>query len=291
MTSQVTVIGDALIDELRHLSGDQEHVGGAALNVAVGLTRLGVSATLIAMVGEDEPGERIRSYLDGFGIRLIATPSPSGTARAISTRNGDGEPRYEFTEAARLRRIRFGRQERIAISDADAVVVSGYPFDDPAQAGRLRTALASASGIVAVDPNPREGLLRDRGEFIRGFEALAAHTDLVKVGDDDAALLYGASIDDLRLRLLSIGSQIVLATHGPGGGSIHSRDMSVSRPVPALPAPIIDTMGAGDAVLASAVASLLDRERREQNWEMLLERAMDIAAATCRHTGALLRTA
>ena len=48
--SSVVVIGDALIDELRDDAGVKEFVGGAALNVAVGLSRLGVPTTLIAMV-------------------------------------------------------------------------------------------------------------------------------------------------------------------------------------------------------------------------------------------------
>ena len=43
MSNRVVVIGDALIDELRDDSGVREFVWGAALNVAVGLTRLGVA--------------------------------------------------------------------------------------------------------------------------------------------------------------------------------------------------------------------------------------------------------
>ncbi|WP_242868700.1 PfkB family carbohydrate kinase, partial [Microbacterium oxydans] len=48
----VVVIGDALIDEIRDDAGVRELVGGAALNVAVGLRRLGVDTTLVAMVGD-----------------------------------------------------------------------------------------------------------------------------------------------------------------------------------------------------------------------------------------------
>lgn len=66
--SSVVVIGDALIDELRDDAGVKEFVGGAALNVAVGLSRLGVPTTLIAMVGDDEAGAKIRAYLDDYGV-------------------------------------------------------------------------------------------------------------------------------------------------------------------------------------------------------------------------------
>src|SRR6188508_1776806 len=108
MSNRVVVIGDALIDELRDDSGVREFVGGAALNVAVGLSRLGVPATLIAMVGDDDAGSHIRSCLSDFGVELIATPGELGTSRAVSTRSGSGEPEYVFNDAAKGRRIRFG---------------------------------------------------------------------------------------------------------------------------------------------------------------------------------------
>nr|MDQ2699124.1 carbohydrate kinase [Actinomycetota bacterium] len=38
MTARVVVIGDALIDELVDDEGTAHHVGGSALNVAVGLS-------------------------------------------------------------------------------------------------------------------------------------------------------------------------------------------------------------------------------------------------------------
>ena len=129
----MVVIGDALIDELRDDRGVREFVGGAALNVAVGLARLGVPTSLIAMVGDDEDGAHIRAYLGDFGVELIATPSPHGSSRAVSVRSGAGEPEYEFNDAARARRIRFGDAERAAIREPSYVVVSCFPFDDVAQ--------------------------------------------------------------------------------------------------------------------------------------------------------------
>src|SRR5687767_12336550 len=103
MNDRVVVIGDALIDELRDEHGVREFVGGAALNVAVGLSRLGVPTTLIAMLGDDEAGEHIRAYLADFGVQLLATPSSLGTSRAVSTRSPSGEPVYEFNAAAQAR--------------------------------------------------------------------------------------------------------------------------------------------------------------------------------------------
>lgn len=287
-TDRVVVIGDALIDELRDDAGVREFVGGAALNVAVGLARLGVPTTLIAMVGDDEAGDHIRSYLGDFGVELIATRSPRGSSRAVSTRSGGAEPVYEFNDAAKGRRVRFGEAEKTAIRDASMTVVSCFPFDDVAQT--LELAEAVAGHPLAIDPNPRSGMLTDRAEFVRGFEQLAASASLVKVGDDDAQLLYGAPLDELRARLVDLGVDAVLATQGAGGATLEAGEVVVTRPISPLPGRIVDTMGGGDAVLASAVATLREGEPADADeWGALLQEAMDVAGATCRFEGALLR--
>ncbi|KAA9107734.1 PfkB family carbohydrate kinase [Microbacterium rhizomatis] len=288
MSGRVVVIGDALIDELRDDHGVREFVGGAALNVAVGIARLGVPATLIAMVGDDEAGAHIRSYLADFDVELLASPSPYGSSRAVSVREGGAEPHYEFNEAAQNRAVRFGDAERAAIADAPVVVISCFPFDDVAQTLQLASAVAGAH--LAIDPNPRSDMLTDRVEFVRGFESLATRAALVKVGDDDAALLYDAPLDELRARLVDLGVQAVVATQGAGGASIEAGDIVVTRPISHLPGDIVDTMGGGDAVLAVVAAALVGgAPTDEDEWAGVLKNAMDVAAATCRYEGALLR--
>jgi fructokinase len=283
----VVVIGDALIDELRDDGGVREFVGGAALNVAVGLARLGVSATLIAMVGDDEPGDHIRAYLRDYGVQLLASPAPIGSSRAVSTRSGQGEPTYVFNDAAKARRVTYGDAERAAIAGAEMVVVSCFPFDDAGQTAELAEVLAGVP--CAIDPNPRSGMMSDLAEFVRGFELIAKGAALVKVGEDDATYLYGSSVDELRKRLIASGTRVVLATAGSAGALVEAAGEVVAVPISHLPGRIVDTMGAGDAVLASVVASVIAGDPETDGWERVLGRAMDVAAATCRFEGALLR--
>ncbi|GEB46362.1 fructokinase [Microbacterium testaceum] len=291
MTGRVVVIGDALIDEIRDETGVREFVGGAGLNVAVGLSRLGVPASLIAMVGDDAPGEKIRAFLDEHDVELLASPAEHGSSRAVSTRSPGGEPEYVFNEAAQNRRVAYGEAERAAIAAAPMVVVSCFPFDDPEQTSLLVEATASPSTPLAIDPNPRSGMLHDRAEFVRGFERAASGALIVKVGEDDAQLLYDGPLDDLRARLVDLGVGAVLATYGAGGAAIDAAGSSVSRPISDLPGRIVDTMGGGDAVLATTAALVRDRLPADAGeWDAVLSRAMDVAAATCRHEGALLRT-
>ena len=279
------VIGDALIDEIRDHRGVRELVGGAALNVAVGLRRLGVPTTLIAMVGDDEAGAHIREYLADHGVRLVDSPAPHGSSRAIVTTSAHGEPEYVFNEAAQRRSIRYSRDARDAIEQAAVVAVSCFPFDVKEETDALADAVEGAR--LAIDPNPRSGMLRDRDEFVRGFERLAARASIVKVGADDAALLYDGDLDALRGRLRSLGADAVLATAGADGAVIESADGVVSAPISSLPGRVVDTVGAGDATLAAVVAGLVGGRA---DWSALLRRAMDVAAATCRAEGGLLRT-
>lgn len=291
MTERVVVIGDALIDEMRDDRGVREFVGGAALNVAVGLSVLGVPTTLIAMVGDDEPGERIRMFLADFGVELLATPAPHGTARAVSERAGGAEPVYVFNEAARRRRIFFGDAERAAVAAAPVVAISCVAFDDEGQAGDLRELVSVRGGALVVDPNPRSGMMRDVAAFVRGFEALVPGADLVKVGDDDATLLYDASLGTVRERLRSLGARAVLATAGAAGAGVAGDFGVVEAGIVSLPGAVVDTMGAGDsmtATFAAGIASALPRTAAE--WDALLVRALGVAAATVRREGALLRT-
>ena len=283
------MIGDALIDEIRDRAGVRELVGGAALNVAVGLRRLGVPTTLIAMVGEDEAGAHIREYLSDHGVRLIASAAPLASSRAIVQRGADGEPQYVFNEAAQRRSIRYSDEARQAIADAGLVAISCFPFDVPAEVEALIDALAEAR--VAVDPNPRTGMLSDRDEFVRGFERLATSAALVKVGADDAAILYDGDLDALRARLRDLGAAAVLATAGADGATIDAHAGVVSAPIAELPGAVIDTVGAGDATLAAVSEGLVSAAPQElEEWRALLLRAMDVAAATCRAEGGLLRT-
>ncbi len=290
MNERVVVIGDALIDEMRDDAGVREFVGGAALNVAVGLAVLGVPTTLIAMVGDDEPGERIRTHLATFGVELLATPSSLGTARAVSERHGGAEPVYVFNRASRERRIRFGDAERAAIASAPVTAVSCVAFDDREQAAEMASALADRGGALVVDPNPRAGMMRDLDAFVAGFEAVVPGADLVKVGDDDAAMLYRASLDAATARLAALGAAAVLATAGADGAAVTASGTTIQRPIAVLPGEIVDTMGAGDSMTATFIAGLAGGIPDSAGaWTALVDRALLIAAATCRYEGALLR--
>ena len=288
----VVVVGDALIDEIHDDDGSsRDYVGGAALNVAVGLARLGIRTQLIAMIGDDADGVTIRSFLDEHDVQLIPTIGPFGSSRGVSSRV-NGEPVYVFNLAAQNRRVAIDAAQAAALGDAALVVVSCFPFDDVEQTDALLAAIPDPSKRLVVDPNPRDSMMRDRERFVATFEAMAPKALLIKVGDDDAKLLYGTGLDSLARMLLDAGTPNVLATAGSQGASVSTGSgIAVTKPIVSLPGPIIDTMGAGDATLASIVATMMQNgtPTTEGDWDEALTVAMRIAAATCRHEGALLQ--
>lgn len=284
MTASVLVLGDVLVDELRTAAGSVDVAGGSALNVAVGLAVLGVPAVLAGMVGEDESGDLLRRHAAEHGVTLLTTTAPLGTGRAVSDRTA-GEPRYSFSPASRSRTLVPTDALRHAAARAELVVVSGFPFDNPAEVITLRALIADGARL-AIDPNPRPGLLRDHAAFATGLLEVAAGAALVKLGADDAKLIFEVSLAESTARVLDAGADTVLETAGRDGAAVVRRGERIAVPIARADGAIIDTMGAGDATFATVVAALA---RGALDPLPVLTRAMAVAAVTIRSSGGLLR--
>ncbi len=291
----VVTIGDAIIDVVQ--TSDAPPVlypGGAALNLAVGLARLGVPSVLAGRIGLDRNGCRLMRYLREEGVKLINTPNADFTGVATSRRR-DGEPSYDFTPSLHRRRIGFNAELLTAIAEAPAVAVNSFSYGDARQSEALCDALRAAKGLKILDPNLRPRLIVDLKAFQEGFERTSPQATLVKLSDEDARLLYQRDDDGLAATFFERGVEVVLLTRGKAGASVITRSgLSVAAPATSLAAPLVDTMGAGDATLASVIAFILSMgmPHDTEAWRACLKQTMDIAAATCRSAGgALVRPA
>jgi fructokinase len=132
-------------------------------------------------------------------------------------------------------------------------------FLEPGGSEVLRLLRESApTRLVTVDPNIRPSLLPDRAAALRRFEDAAAVADLVKLSDEDAEWLYpGESPEAVAARVLGLGPRVAVVTMG-AEGSYGASAMGSAR-VPAAPVTVIDTISAGDSVMACLISSLLER--------------------------------
>lgn len=287
----VLTIGDCIVDAVEIAPGQVErHPGGAALNLAVGLSRLGHESALATRFGLDRDGFRLARYLRDEQVRFFNPPNVDPTGVVYSSRL-DGEPTYHFTPAMFRRRIAFTEAVGSAVLGADAIAVNSFPFDDGRQATALAKVLGQASGLVVVDPNPRANLIRDKTAFREGAEKSLALAAIAKISDEDAHLLYDVPADAVVARLFAVGVETVLFTHGAAGATVYKRGgLTVAAPIAGADGAIIDTMGAGDATLAACIAFMLRHgiPANERQWHACLDDAMRVAAATCRSAGGAL---
>jgi fructokinase len=284
----VVTIGDCIFDAIEQPDGSfRTYPGGAGLNLAVGLSHLGLNSTLLSRVGSDLPGLRLQRYLRDRRVRLINTPNVDATGSATSRRIR-GEPTYVFSSDLRRRRYLVGSDGQAAFDQAAAISVNSYPFDNLVHAADLAERLAAVRCLVFVDPNPRSDLIVDIGALREGVTHVAESADVLKLSEEDACLLFGCADKEAISALCGRGSATIVLTRGPKGAVLFARNgLTIETPVAWHDTPIIDTMGAGDAAMASIVATSVagGLPRNAESWGSCLERAMQIASATCRREG------
>ncbi|MEH0970293.1 PfkB family carbohydrate kinase [Micromonospora sp. CPCC 205546] len=284
----VVVVSDALVDIIEYEDGTRtRHPGGAGLNLAVGVRRLGTAAVLAAPVSADHLGGWLRNAIADAGVTLVPLACSLPTGTAISRRVA-GEPVYEFSAAIHERRYSYTPGDVAAIAAGSIVVVNSFPMHDPDQVAALVEVVRRAGRTFVVDPNVRPSLVRDVPAYRSGFRQLADVADVVKLSLQDIAGLDVGDPSEFVADLLRSGVRAVVLTRAADGVSVHTADGVVATaPVPVRPGPIVDTMGAGDATLARLVCGFAEYgiDLDTSQWSDLAREAMDLAADVCRISG------
>jgi fructokinase len=289
----IVVAGEALIDVVVDADGDtSETPGGSPLNVAVGLARLGVPATLISQVGHDERGGLVVQHVTASEAEIVAVPTDSGrTSVATAHLDQTGAARYEFDLDWSLPRQELPPCRALHVGSLGTLLEPGREsvLDLVEQA-------VAREVFVSYDANLRESFMDDREQAWRDVQALGARCTLVKLSDEDAELLEPDSDPDDVARTLVKGerTRLVLLTRGPNGATAFTSDTEVTeRPRPVT---VVDTVGAGDAFMAATIAQLADLDAfsrpgpgmplDEESLGRLLRGSIEVAAVTCERRGA-----
>ena len=266
MPPRVVVVGDLLYDMLAKIEGPvafgndtftkiHASAGGSGANAAAWLASLGVQTHFVGRVGDDLLGKTLAGELEGIGVipHLVQDPL-LGTGKVFVLVDGAGE-RTMITDR--------GAGEALSPEDLPEVLfrgghlhLSGYAFSG---GSRRETALRAlrlaleAGMSVSVDPSsvPLLGAIVPERflEWTRG-------ADLCFPNLEEGALLAGEKDPDLIAeRLLSCYSGIVLKLGAEG--TMYAGASGERSRLPAVPARVVDTTGAGDALCAGFLATWL----------------------------------
>jgi fructokinase len=294
----IVVVGESLVDVVadpHHPENDRETVGGSPLNVATTLAGLDVPAMLITEIGHDDRGRRIVARVEASGAELIAAPTASGRTATATVLLDEGEATYDFDIGWTLPHQELPQCDALHIGSLGTVLEPGRDsvLDLVEQAW-------ARDVFVSYDPNVRAPLVSDPRQAWRDVESLAGRAHLVKLSDQDVAVLHpGADPEDIARSLLDgERTELVLLTRGGQGAVGFVRDLVVR--VPAAPVELVDTVGAGDAFMAATLAVLLEGSAFDsygagvpadaERLETLLRAAVEVAGITCSRPGAAAPT-
>lgn len=247
----VLVAGEALFDLV--LAGTEElaaHPGGGPFNTARTVARLEQPVAYLGRLSSDRFGIRLRTLLEGDGVRLdTAVDTDDPTTLALAEIDSDGGATYRFYERGTSAPGLTTEAALAALPDAVEILhvgTLGLALEPIASALEAVVERLAGSALVALDPNCRPGVLDDAEAYRARLRRVLAHTDLVKVSDDDLAWMDpGAEPVDAARRLLEGGAAAALLTRGQEGAVVVTREEAV--PVTAPRVTVVDTIGAGDA--------------------------------------------
>ena len=253
----ILCVGEALIDLIPDSSGNPApHVGGAVLNTARALGRLGQNAALLTGVSSDQYGALISEALTESGVAtdcIVHSDRPT-TLAVVNVSSGNA--RYEFRdEGSALRDLRF--DELPPPPDATrALFFGGISLCNAPVADAIAEYAEAHVGscLTFLDPNLRPGFANDPEGYVIRLKRMMRVADLVKVSDEDLSVLHpGLSVDNAVQTILSSGPRIVFLTVGAEGArAICANGLVVDVPSPR--SKVVDTVGAGDTFNAGVLA-------------------------------------
>lgn len=262
---RLLIVGDVMLDrywfgEVSRISPEapvpivrversEERPGGAA-NVARNAAALGAKVSLLALVGNDEPGERLRGLMKDSDINASLYIDEAITTtvklRVIGRQQQLLRIDFETIPSQEVLRAKLSEFEQ-RLPECDAVVFSDYGKGGLTHISEM-ISLARASGkLVLVDPKGEEYskyagatiITPNRGEL----------RAVVGRWKDEAELEHKASA--LRTELALQALLVTRSDEGMSlfyaGGTVHEK--AVSREV-------FDVSGAGDTVIATLAAML-----------------------------------
>jgi fructokinase len=278
MNTPVLCFGEVLWDSLP----GGLFLGGAPFNVAYHLRSLGIDALMVSAVGDDALGGIIRRRAAEKGIPtgLLGTEPSAPTGLVHVSLDGAGNASYEIVQPAAWDFIRMTPELRAAAAGASALV-----FGSLAQRGGVtRATLLELLGLDLLkvfDVN-----LRPPFDDPGVVEAGLSRSQVVKLNDQEFLRLarwFGlprSPREGAGALALRYGPTTVCITRGAKGAALWHEERWSEHP--GYSVRVRDTVGAGDAFLASLLKGVLDGQTDQE----ILKRANAHGAFVATRDGA-----
>ena len=213
-------------------------LGGTSAGKALHLHDLGVDVSLVTLAAHDDDGARVRAALRRAGLDAdvhLADATESHTN--LMTAAGDRVSLYTSAPVAVPESALAAA--RAAMADARAIVADMSPL------GRACLPFAAEAGVpVWVDLHDWDGHEDYHRDFLQAGSVVVINGD--RIGDPETFLRA----------CVARGATLAICTLGAQGALGIDADGALPR-VPAEPAEVVDTNGAGDAFIAGALAATL----------------------------------
>lgn len=254
--------------------------GGAPLNVAYHLSRLGAEPLMISAVGADALGDEMLGYLTARGLNteFIARHRRLPTGIVTVALSAGGQPAYTIEEGVAWDDIAGSGTWRAALPGAEAIVFGSLAARTAANRGALDELLAAPGLLRVMDVNLRAPF--DERDHVR---SLARRADWIKLNEHELEILTGRTAEagdwpgSLRPAIAALakatGCRRICVTGGERGAVLWNDGVVVSARAPSIL--VRDTIGAGDAFTAALVHGLLTTPGEDT---AILERACALGA-------------
>ena len=290
--------GEALIDMIPNASGAYiPHVGGAVLNTAVALGRLGAPAGLVTGLSGDPFGQMISAHLAASNVDMSHAVRSARNTTLAFVHLQEGQATYSFYDEATATRAITSDDLPAVPAGTEALFFGGISLCNPPVADSLAqmARAASRSIPVMVDPNIRPGFAEDQADYRARLTRLLARADIVKLSDEDIAwMIPEGDLTAKAEQVLDMGPALLLLTQGSKGATAYVKG-GASVHAPAHLVEMVDTVGAGDTFNAGCLAALRDQNAlspgalqslQEDNLRAMLDFAARAAAVTVSRAGA-----
>ncbi|MFI9004500.1 carbohydrate kinase [Streptomyces sp. NPDC053541] len=232
--------------------------GGGPANTAVALARLGTPARLLARLSDDVFGRLFRAHLEASGVDLTAAVrAPEPSTLAVAELDAQGRAAYSF-HAQGTADWQWTARELSAVDLAGAPCLHAGSLALVREPGGAVVedflARASAAATISLDPNVRP-LLVGLDVYRERLQRWCAFTDVLRLSEDDLELLLpGTTIERACDSWHAAGAPLVVVTRGERGAVASLNGERAAVPAP--PADVVDTVGAGDSFTAGLLHHL-----------------------------------